>query len=74
MTLSERIARRDAARPARITRKGVTYVACDQEGCRYVHLMIDGYAYAEWTHPRAVLSPFTRRALAGQLPPKVTPS
>lgn len=65
-TLSERISR------ATLTRKGITYSECLQAGCRYVHLVIDGRAYAEWTHPRVTVSPFVQRALAGTLPAKIT--
>jgi hypothetical protein len=66
MTLSARISR------ATLTRKGVTYIECVQVGCRYVHLMIDSRAYAEWSHPHVTVSPFVQRAIARQLPAKIT--
>ena len=53
MTLSERI---ELAR-ASLTRNGVTYTECTVPGCRYVHLMVDGRAWAEWTHPRPRIRP-----------------
>lgn len=55
-------------------RKGVSYVLCRRDDCPFMHLMVDGHAYAEWTHPqqpRPAVSPFVRRALARELPAKV---
>ena len=52
-------------------RKGVSYVECKRDDCPFVHLVVDGRAYAEWSHPRQpALSPFVRRALASELPAK----
>ena len=54
-----------------MVRNGVSYVECKRADCPFIHLTVDGRNYAEWTHPlqpRSTFSPFTRRALARELP------
>ena len=50
-------------------RKGVSYVECKRDDCPFVHLVVDGRAYAEWSHPRQpALSPMTERTYSGWIP------
>ena len=44
-----------------MTRNGVTYVECKRDGCRFIHLIVNGRAYAEWAHPAQPRAKVTSR-------------